>query len=221
MRRPRGAAAGAAAGAPPTMYIVRGWAPSAGLAPEEARAIRAPQEPQKAKFACTTFPQFGHDISPAGAVSGSDARTAAIGTAGVLDSSGPGVGALDKGIGAGRGAVATAGEAPSGLGGSWKDAGGANGAGIFGESFQGMPLLGLGVALASSPAAALPPGGAAAKAGAGGRTVLAVSRSSAGSMVGGVGIATRGAGVGRELGGAATCMGGALASSLPHPRQNL
>src|SRR4051794_21419962 len=113
--RPRGATAGATAGAPPTMYIVRGCcAFSAGLAPEETRAMRVPQEPQKAKLGCTSFPQFGQGISPAGAAMGSP-RTAAIGTAGVLLSTGPGVGAFDSDRGAGRGAAAPAGVALSGL----------------------------------------------------------------------------------------------------------
>lgn len=108
--------------------------------------MRVPHEPQKAKFAWTSLPQLGQGISAdagtaAGGVTGSE-RNRGAEAAWAPARTGPGVGAFDNGA-EGLGAGVAAGIPPSGFGGSWNEAGGAKGAGIFGESFQGIPLLGL------------------------------------------------------------------------------
>jgi hypothetical protein len=187
------------------MYMVRGW-PTGADGPDEARAMRAPHEPQKAKLACTVFPQVGHGISPAGAgpPTGGDGRGVTVGAATVLAKPAPNIaptvepGAVRPG---GPARSAGAGGAASGLGGIWNEPGAANGVGILGESFQGMPLFGRaaagGVTDRSSPAAAAlpmlppPPGG-------GGRTVRAVSRFSP-SSTGGSGASVGGDIVGGDI----------------------
>jgi len=144
-----------------------------------------PQAPQNAKPTWTLRPQFGQAISPAGPPVG-------LSGAGVVDGWIPAP--VERGAAPGP---------ASGLGGSWKG----TGAGILGESFQGIPPLGLAAPaeFLSSPAltvaaiaAGIPPSGA------GGNTVRAVSS--------GPSLPTpalgEGAGAGR-------------ASSFPQPRQNL
>jgi hypothetical protein len=172
--------------------MVRGIEPPTGAAsPEAARAMRVPHEPQNAKFACTTLPQLGHAISAEGAgIAGAGAGRggAATGAATVFASAGPAgypdasasaraVGPL---LGAETGGVA------SGFGGSWNEGGGPKGAGIFGESFHGMPLRGFntagGVTDLSSPAALVSGMLTGGGAGGGGRTVRAVSSSSVESI---------------------------------------
>ncbi len=97
---------------------------------------------------------------------------------------------------------------PSGLGGRLKGMG----AGIFGESLQGMPPRGLapaGEGVRSSPATA-------EAGGPGGKMVRAVSI--AGSGAGGVLAAGAGVGTGAAAGAGAAA---GFTSSLPQPRQNL
>jgi len=113
----------------------------------------------------------------------------------------------------------------SGLGGSWNDGGGPSGAGILGESFHGIPLLGFAEAAAptdwSSPAAAPPPPMKPLAADTvGGITVRAVSSSFVAGAPAPTGALTRGGELGAAL-GAGVATGAGLASSLPHPRQNL
>jgi hypothetical protein len=147
------------------MNIVRGW-PIAATGPEGAGFMRVPHAPQKANPAWTGRPQLGHETMSAGAGLAT-AGAEAIGRGGTV---GPGVG-----LAAGpvmRMAVG------GGVCGTWKG----TAAGIFGESPQGMPPLGLmaGLGLLSSPAAAViaMPEGPAPTEGAGGRTVRAVSSAS-------------------------------------------
>jgi hypothetical protein len=176
------------------MYMVRGsWPPTGAASPEAARAMRVPHEPQNAKFACTTLPQLGHVISAEGAgITGAGAgaeRGAATGAATVFASAGP-AGNPDASTSVARvGPLllgTETGGAASGFGGSWNEGGGPNGAGIFGESFQGMPLRGFitggGVTARSSPAALVSGMLTGGGAGGGGRTVRAVSSSSVESI---------------------------------------
>jgi hypothetical protein len=165
------------------MNIVRGCGPD-GAAP-----TRAPHAPQKAKPTCTLLPQLGQAISPAGA-----GPPVVLTGAGVVD--GWMFPAVARGAGVGP---------ANGFGGSENG----TGAGIFGESFQGIPPFGLGAVvpaeLRSSPAltvaaiaAGMPPMGG------GGRTVRAVSSGPSFPRP----VLEAGAGAGR-------------ASSFPQPRQNL
>jgi hypothetical protein len=175
--------------------------------------MREPHEPQNANVACTIFPQVGQGISPAAGAAAAG-RVAAGAADTVAASAGPPSG-VDEEVRPGDmvGFPGAAGGAASGLGGSWNEAGGPNGAGILGESFQGMPLLGFGVGAdgRSSPAATLVPPNPP-PVGADGSTVRAVSRSN--GVTEGAGGEAAGLGVGAGA-------GAALASSFPHPKQNL
>jgi hypothetical protein len=168
-----------------------GGLPTGAASPEAARAMRVPQEPQKAKFGCTTLPQLGHIISAdgagiAGAAAGRGA-TAAGAAATVFASAGP-AGNPDASTSPRVGPLlgTETGGAASGFGGSWNEGGGPKGAGIFGESFQGMPLRGFstggGVTARNSPAALVSGMLTGGGAGGGGRTVRAVSSSSVESI---------------------------------------
>src|SRR5436190_3403411 len=130
MRRPRGTTTGAAA-VDPAMNMVRG-APTVPCGPDGAAPTRAPQAPQNANPSWTGRPQFGQAISP-----GAGPPTGFTGPGVVEGCPAPPV---DRPAGAGP---------ASGLGGSENG----TGAGIFGESFQGIPPLGLAAApeLRSSP----------------------------------------------------------------------
>src|SRR5262245_51304645 len=177
------------------MYMVRGCAPPTGAAsPEAERAILVPHEPQNANVGCTVFPQLGHGISP-DAGDGAAGRGATIGAATVLARAAP-----EGAPPSTRAAVAPTAWIASGLGGSWNEGRGPEGAGIFGESFQGIPLRGLAAGDAgdvSSPAAVVS-GIPTDTLGGGGRTVRAVSSSSVDSIACGAG--TTGSGVGPGVG---------------------
>src|SRR6185369_7400807 len=157
MRRPRGTTAGAAA-VDPAMNIVRG-PPTVPCGPEGAAPTRAPHAPQKAKPTWTGRPQFGHAIS----VPGAGPPTGFVG-AGVAD--GWAAPPVERGADAGP---------ARGFGGNENG----TGAGIFGESFQGIPPLGFTAAgeLRSSPelTVAAIAAGMAPLSGAGGSTVRAAS----------------------------------------------
>jgi hypothetical protein len=207
------------------MKTVRGGtaAAAAAAAPDGWREIRVPQAPQKAKPGCTILPQLGQMISPTGPVVtgpgvGPVGETAAAAPVGRPAATGGGV-TSDEGppllpapeVTRGPGVA----PADSGFGGSWKDG---IGAGIFGESPQGMPPRGLaavGDAVRSSPATA-------DAGGPGGRIVRAVSSGDGSGGAAGADVAT-GTGVEAAAGDAAAGAGAAagFTSSLPQPRQNL
>ena len=93
--------------------------------------------------------------------------------------------------------------------------GGVSGAGIFGESFHGIPLRAF-----AAPGAVCDPAGSLGG-GSGGKAVRAVSRGSGSRATGGgsgigIGAGFTGSGAGAFDAGAAAPL-----SSLPHPRQNL
>src|SRR5580693_212917 len=151
INRPRGMATGAALVAP-AMNMVRG--PVAARGPDACFAMRVPQAPQKANPACTPLPQVGQGtsppptagegVSPAAPVTRTGAGVAPAGTP-----TAPPLLVPTPAVTRGAGVPA------SGFGGSWNGIG----AGILGESPQGMPLRALGAAgeeVRSSPATAAP-----------------------------------------------------------------
>ena len=177
--------------------------------------MRVPQAPQKAKPGGTGRPQFGQ-LEPSGAATGAGATAGAV-AAPTDDERAPNQPAATSVDAAGMATGAGVGDAANEPAATPPPADdpGATTEGIFGESFQGIPLFGL----AAGKGVVAPAGGVSAAAG----------LTATGAGVGSPAIAeARGAGSGGRIvravstgSGSREAAFGAAFISFPQPRQNL